>query len=316
VASAEVDDWTPLSTRDQPVEADELYEGIPEHLERPLVNWLGSYLNHTRRRPLAERVALRLRLQLDLDSEPAVGLVKAASAAGNLLDIIDTAIHIDDYLRWEVEAVGPMLNDAAAVLDWVPDLVWPEGSVLAHAVEALDEILIDGGSAYTIDWNRRCLMRRLGPVVQQAARISMSARNAAGAHLAAAWSATYGVRPDPAKAYDESVRAVEAASIPLVLPNEGQPTLGKVHAHFRNAPHLWVLAIEGKNNGAIDPLTSMIGLLWFGHSPSRHAGGPASRPQRQDEAEMAVHLAAILVQWFTSRAVRRRNPAPAPRAGS
>jgi hypothetical protein len=50
----------------------------------------------------------------------------------------------------------------------------------------------------------------------------------------------------------------------------------------------------------------MIELLWKGHV-ARHAGGPNYRPQRQGEAQMAVHLATTLVQWFTSGAVAPRE---------
>jgi hypothetical protein len=63
--------------------------------------------------------------------------------------------------------------------------------------------------------------------------------------------------------------------------------------------------IEGTNAGDVAPLAGMIRLLWEGQQ--RHAGGPNSREQLQEESEMAVHLAATLVQWFTSGAIRRRG---------
>ena len=301
------DDWSPLSTRDQPSGEDVLYEGVPEHLFRPLTGWLLSYLGHARSRPLAERVALRLRIALPASSDPAVALLANAAASDRLFDVIDTAIHLDDALRWQVEVAGPVPNSAAEVIDWIPATTWPATSHLAMAVETLQQIMIDGGSAYRVDWDQRCLSRRLSPVVQQAVQVAINAGASPNAHLRAAWTAAYGVHPDPAKAYDEAVRAVEAAAIPLVLPSDAVPTLGKVRAHFADAPHKWRLAIEGNSDGDIAPLTSMISLLWNGHSPARHAGSPSSRAQRQDEAEMAVHLAATLVQWFKSGAIRGRQ---------
>lgn len=60
-------------------------------------------------------------------------------------------------------------------------------------------------------------------------------------------------------------------------------------------------------NAAYGPVVSMIGLLWEGHA--RHAGTPGFRPQRHDEAVMAVYLAITLVQWFRSGAVLRRPDA-------
>lgn len=116
---------------------------------------------------------------------------------------------------------------------------------------------------------------------------------------------TYGQHPDPDKAYDEAVRAVEAAAIPVALPNGSRQTLGKVLSHLRDTQDKRELAIEGTNAGDTAPLVAMIALLWRGHV-ARHAGGPGLRPQRQDEAQMATHLAATLVHWFTTGAVRRR----------
>jgi len=49
----------------------------------------------------------------------------------------------------------------------------------------------------------------------------------------------------------------------------------------------------------------MIALLWEGHR-DRHAGGPTTALITQPAAEAAVHLAAVLVQWFSSGAVRRK----------
>jgi hypothetical protein len=101
---------------------------------------------------------------------------------------------------------------------------------------------------------------------------------------------------------------VKAATIPVLLPrgtNEKRdPRQGS--CSLDNAGGKWALAIEGTNDGDVEPLTGLIQLLWKGHV-ARHADGPNYRPQRQDEAQMAVHLAAMLVQWFASGAVRRRE---------
>lgn len=166
-------------------------------------------------------------------------------------------------------------------------------------------MLEDAGSAFTVDWLQRCLKRRVDSIVTAAAEQTMTAATP-GRHLQKAWAAIYGRHADPAKAYDEAVRAVEAAAIPVLLPKGTRETLGKVHAHLRQAGDKWSLAIKGANNGDVAPLKAMIELLWKGHI-ARHAGSPNYRTQHQDEAEMAVHLATTLVQWFISGAVRPRE---------
>jgi hypothetical protein len=295
-------EFRPLSQRDAAPSQDVLFDGVPDHLRHPLTTWITNYLRD-RAADLVERVALRLRIPFT--GSQASRLIEAVRERGpqQLLDLVDMAIHLDRHLRWDLDVAGPEDNSMEASLaDWIPEMKWPKGSRGA-AVEQLDQILADAGSAYEVNWRERCLIRRVDVTVAAAAERAMT--GAPGQHLRAAWAATYGRHPDPAKAYDEAIRAVEAVAIPIVLPNGTQETLGKVLKHLRDAPGKWELAIEGTNAGDTAPLVAMIDLLWHGHI-ARHAGGPTFRPQRQDEAQMATHLAATLVHWFTTGAVRRR----------
>ncbi|MET7634252.1 hypothetical protein ACWCW2_20375 [Streptomyces sp. NPDC001773] len=226
----------------------------------------------------------------------------SVSDPSQLLDAVDVVIHLDKGLWWQLDVAGPERAMEAGLASWIPDFQWPKGS-RAEAVEKLDDMLADAGSAFEVDWRQRCLRRRVDATTAAAVEQAMGLD--AGGHLQAAWVATYGRHPDPAKAYDEVVRAVEAAAVPVVLPNGTRDSIGKVLQHFRDAGGKWELAIEGKNGGDVAPVVEMINLLWRGHV-ARHAGGPGFRPQRQDEAQMAVHLAATLVHWFATGAVRRR----------
>ncbi|MEW2325754.1 hypothetical protein AB0926_32525 [Streptomyces griseoincarnatus] len=294
-------DWQPLSRRHVSTREQALFEGVPDHLIHPLNTWIDEYLAD--RPKLTGRIALQMRVALDYpDPELLVEGVSASDPA-LLLDVVDVVLHLDKGLWWELDVAGPEPTMEAGAAEWVPDFSWPKGSKAA-AVERLDEMLMDAGSAFEVDWHQRCLQRRVDATVAIAADQAMSLD--AGQHLRAAWAATYGRHPDPSKAYDEAIRAVEAASIPVVLPRGTRETLGKVHAHLRDASDKWELAIEGANDGSVAPLTEMIGLLWKGHV-ARHAGSPAFRPQRQDEAQMAIHLAATLVHWFRTGAVRPRK---------
>ncbi|MGW1956113.1 hypothetical protein ACWCPI_25760 [Streptomyces sp. NPDC001920] len=293
--------WQPLSRRHISTREEALFEGVPDHLIRPLEAWITGYLDGYPE--LTERVALLMRVALDTpDPEQLVEAV-SASDSSRLLDVVDAVLHIDKRLWWELDVTGPEPTMEAGLADWIPAFGWPKGS-RAAAVERLDEMLMDAGSAFEVDWRQRCLQRRVDATVTTAAEQAMSMDG--GSHLQASWAATYGRHPDASKAYDEAIRAVEAAAIPIVLPNDTKATLGKVLAHFTQASDKWELAIEGPDGGAIAPLTEMISLLWKGHV-ARHAGSPTFRPQHQDEAQMAVHLAATLVHWFTTGAVRLRR---------
>jgi hypothetical protein len=135
-----------------------------------------------------------------------------------------------------------------------------------------------------------------------------SGRPAASDHLQIAWHETYGLHPDPSKAFSEVILAVEAVAVPVITPNQVDATLGHVYGQLRSQADLYELAITDKNkNGAsasVQPVTDLVGLLWHGHT-DRHEGNIPAVPISQEAAEMAVHAAATLVQWFASGAVRR-----------
>jgi hypothetical protein len=301
MTNSENSTWQPLSRRHISTREETLFEGVPDHLIRPLKAWITGYLDG--RPELTERVALQMRVALDTVSVEQLVETVSASDPTMLLDVVDVVLHLDKGLWWDLDVTGPEPKMEAGLADWLPDVGWPKGS-RAAAVEGLDEMLMDAGSAFEVDWRQRCLQRRVDATVTTAAEQAMSMDG--GRHLQASWAATYGRHPDPSKAYDEAIRAVEAAAIPVVLPNDTKATLGKVLAHLTQASDKWELAIEGPNDGAIAPLTEMISLLWKGHV-ARHAGSPTFRSQHQDEAQMVVHLSATLVHWFTTGAVRQRR---------
>jgi hypothetical protein len=110
-------------------------------------------------------------------------------------------------------------------------------------------------------------------------------------------------------AYGEAVRAVEAAAIPVVIPADPAPTLGKVRSSLEQGAANWEMVIPAKDGATapVAPVVGMVALLWEGHR-DRHAGGPTSASITQAAAEAAVHLAATLVQWFVTGVVRRSGP--------
>jgi hypothetical protein len=172
-------------------------------------------------------------------------------------------------------------------------------------LDELDRILAKGGSIYRVSRPLRRLERRTSVAFAELAD-KASLRDPQD-HLQAAREAAYGRHLDAAKAYDECIRAVESVAIPLVLPAAKSATLGKVLSHFEDggAPK-WELAITGINSGDVAPAVVLISLLWRGHV-GRHAGTSRFRPQRPEEAQMAFTIAATLVEWFGSGAIRRRE---------
>lgn len=166
-----------------------------------------------------------------------------------------------------------------------------------------------GGSAWTINEHdsRVALERRVDEAVASAAQQVIAESGRAGNHLSKAWREAYGRDPQPTVAYDESIKAVEAAAIPTISPRNARATLGTLLRNLRDAPQNFSVTLSGLG-GTEDVVTvaKMMDLLWKGH-PARHGNPDRSRPTdvSQPEAEAAVHLAVTLVHWFDKGFVRR-----------
>jgi hypothetical protein len=59
--------------------------------------------------------------------------------------------------------------------------------------------------------------------------------------------------------------------------------------------------------GSIEVVTTMLDRMLRGET-ERHGVEGVNRPSTPAEAQAAVHLAAVLVQWFTSGAIQPRVP--------
>ncbi|MGC5309078.1 hypothetical protein [Micromonospora zamorensis] len=193
---------------------------------------------------------------------------------------------------------------------------WKAAGVVARGfVERLfllDSMLLDGASALRVDFDGRCLVRRLDSTAEAAARLAISAASPSAAdHLAAAWVATYGLAPDPDKAFSEAIRAVEEVACPLVEQRKAEKnlaTLGTVLGELKgNAHDKWELSLpdKGGQRRGVTELVGMMEVLWQAQV-SRHGGGQKSRRQEQEEAEAAVNLAVLLVHWLSTGVLRRK----------
>ncbi|MGQ4333206.1 hypothetical protein [Streptomyces hayashii] len=266
------------------VDDDAPYDGVPDHLGRPLREWINSFLQAYggyEERVVAEAVALRLRLTVPPNYNAADYL---AQLRGNtLLDAIDETLLIMSQT----------------------------GSKSSQQHSNLEFVLDQGGSAYRINPEGDGLEVRIAPAVRDAVNQTVAdaaAERAAGSasvHLAAAWKAAYGRQPDPVRAYSEAIKAVESAAHSVIQPNHARATLGTMLGEIGNARAKFTTALNtpaGKD--PIAPIESMMRALWDGQT-SRHGKQTATVPETLEAARAGVHLAATLVQWFISGAVVR-----------
>jgi hypothetical protein len=181
-------------------------------------------------------------------------------------------------------------------------------------VRMLESMLAAANSIWRVETRsdgRRGLERRVDETVTAAVRSRFVQPQRAADHLRAAWEAAYGRKSDPDKAFNEAVRAVEEVACPLVQPKKatgGTATLGTVIGELSGtAFQNWELALP-KRDGQPRDVAYLVGMMeiLYHAQVSRHGGAPKSRRQNEDEARAVVPLAAVLVHWMTTNALRKK----------
>lgn len=173
--------------------------------------------------------------------------------------------------------------------------------------DELRDLLESGGSAWTVRQRATVyrLERRVSAPVSAAAERAMSTPGSAGKLLESAWSATYGRNPNPGEAYDDAIKAVEAAGVGVVSPNNMKATLGTMVRDMKNAPSKWTFTLTtAPHVDATAMVISMMETLWTGQAGRHGAAGPVHVENSQSETEAALLLAVPLVQWFGTGAIK------------
>ncbi|MFI1152558.1 hypothetical protein [Streptomyces sp. NPDC020817] len=107
------------------------------------------------------------------------------------------------------------------------------------------------------------------------------------------------------KAYSEAIKAVECALHDTIQPNNRKATLGTMKGELPQIRNKLRSAVTGPNGSeGLDTVLHLMALLWEGQT-SRHGARDQTRDETPEAAQMAVHLAATLVQWFASGAISR-----------
>ncbi len=201
----------------------------------------------------------------------------------------------------------------AKIIDYaLRDMMMGYGAqALDGAVKELTLALEQSGANYVIvqpdpQYFRFRLEKRTLPTARAAVAAQARQPGNAATHLDKAWRAAFGRDPNPSLAYSEAIKAVEAAAIPLVLPNDAQATLGKIVGELRANPQKFqhVLTrdaepVRGSTLSPIQVVTAQADLLWS-NQMDRHAPGDPQPPTpiTQQQAEHAVFIAVTLVQTF------------------
>jgi hypothetical protein len=324
--------WRPLSWRQgNGLAAGAWREAVPAALERPLRRWVMHAVGWVPviSREVTEPLLLRLNLVVpddyaredndwppDGENNAQARFLAFGTPVDVLIDVVDAVLDLIPVSSDSPDFAAYPPAGQARWTGWVlGSPPRPPGSQSAEELVKLRAdlacLLSDALSAMRIRADGRGLERRPGTGTEEAFRETVTNAEAAAdtgsaaAHLRSAWECAYALHPDPGKAYSEAIKAVEAAAHAVVLPHDAKATLGSMRGHLRANRSRFALAIRGPDDcGDVGPLLECLSLLWEGQV-SRHGSRNPTRQETLEEAVMAVHLAVVLVQWFTSGAVRR-----------
>ncbi len=274
-----------------PEEHAALVEGVPAWMREDMRGWLMAAVTTS---VVAGGAKTDIPLVMDFD--------RRARSKDPLAGYLRSGFH-----RFEQE----LYVDDELYIRFLDFLVWKKSqSVVANQglLESLDSVLEAGGSRWKVGTRSGVvgLEERVPRGVQEAADAAIAHPGHAGELLSEAWHAAFGVAPDFEKAYSKSIKAVEAAAIPVVSPNHIGATLGTVLGQMR-ADGNWKLDMtrEHSTHTTQQVVLGNMQALWTGQN-DRHAGQPGYTASTRAEGEAAVMIAVPLVQWFSSSAVTRR----------
>ncbi|MFE2412343.1 hypothetical protein ACFXDE_28745 [Kitasatospora sp. NPDC059408] len=310
--------WTPLPYRDGGTTP--LREDVPAALETPLREWLhDAVLRHGG--DVWQRVAIRCDLALNTEDDsdysdvdyperlaywtPVERLLEAIDALLDLLPVPASTV-IPARLAppaADVPRAGALLTMAAGM-----SAVLAQQNTVSR--KPLQRLLDDARSRYTVRPDGGALVARVDPAIARTLQTAAESadqpeRGSASEHLREAITQAYALTPDPVKAYSEAIKAVESAAHATVQPNHGRATLGTMLGEMPKIAPKLVFEIEGSDpQDGIEMVRRMMLQLWDGQT-SRHGKQRPTRKETPAEAKAAVHLAAVLVQYFSSGAIRR-----------
>lgn len=302
--------WVPLSARLGASEV--LRDEVTAALAEALRHWIERVARDSA--SLCERALLRCDLARDREHGPDdaddVEFLAWFTPDELLLDVVDALLDLLPTGMVTGQPAAPKIpaGQKPSALETVA--ISLANMMFTSYRRPLQQLLNDGRSAYTIRRDGRGLVRRVdatvAALVNTAARVAEQPdRGSASTHLKRGYAAAYTLHPDPTRAYSEAIKAVEAAAHAALEPDNQKATLGTMVRVLRDHQDRLVVALTGKTGTeGLQTVESMMQLLWTGQT-SRHGNLHTTRDETAEEAQMAVHLAASLVHWFSTGAVRR-----------
>lgn len=169
-------------------------------------------------------------------------------------------------------------------------------------VTTLNAILLQSGSkwiAKVVDY-KGVLEERVSQTASDAFELSVNnATNESANFLTTAWHQAYGRSPNATEAYNNAIKAMEAAAWPIITPRNNSATLGHIIGELSVIPAKWKTAISEKTTGmGVKAIADAMLLVWEGHTDRHGTASPVA--VTREAAEQAV-LAAVMICGYFNR---------------
>lgn len=262
-----------------------LVDGVPVWMKGSAIAWIRRFTTESRGRDLRTREiihgpsedrihAIERYLQINLPDDDE----NEYELQNNLIDYCQDEVHCLDI----IEAILATNNN------------------VDQTVETMNAILIESGSKWKAirQDGRAVLEERVDATTTEAFDSATgSGSDDSSQLLKKAWGFAFGRNPSPSEAYNYSIKAMEAATWPVITPNNHSATLGHILGEIRSNPNKWHSQITEKQSDlGSTMLVNAMQLLWEGHT-DRH-GTSTPIPVTQEAAEQAVFTAVMICAYF------------------
>ena len=179
----------------------------------------------------------------------------------------------------------------------------------------LERLLSEGRSGWRAGVDPPGLVERVTQQERQQYDAATERGDVAAKHLQTAWRAAWGIEQDGQKAFDESVKALEALLKPEVSPNNDAATLATILGDIKSRQSRFTSRFErtlpsrdsqradGFGDEGVQLLHGLVGSIW--RSQRRHADSEAHLnhdiEQGRDAVTLTVALVAIQRRGFMTR---------------
>jgi hypothetical protein len=268
-------DYRPLSKQGiHDVDLDSLHLGLEPWMVRTALSWLAPFLWRSAYRGNGQNDVFLHGLEITLRLRDSLNWGGEQTAAWDVEDRLARSP------SFGMDVLGYAVSNHHLAHGGAPDFSF------------LNSFFEMSGSAWQVtqQGNDTFLSRRDLEAAKHAIRQVEPLAERPAHFLTAAWMKVATRDPDPNGAYDNAIKAVEAAAHSVVSPSNAKATLGTMIRDLKAKPAKWTFAL-----GDVGTVIAMADTLWTNHF--RH-GTQEREDHTLSEADAAVHLAIPLVRYF------------------